>query len=97
MTVKYIERRNKHSGIEITLNGEHLQHAEVFIDIKPGSYLLSEVLDTAMSFTTGGDADWFSQTTTSYYDGDAAQSGDISHNQESWIQMTVSGAGTVRF
>ena len=58
---------------------------------------LSEALDTALSFTTGGDADWFSQTTTSYYEGEAAQSGDISHNQESWIQTTVSGAGTVSF
>ncbi|MFC1634554.1 hypothetical protein ACFL5Z_06890 [Planctomycetota bacterium] len=38
MTVKFIERRNTHSGIEITLNGEHLQNAEVPIDIKPGSY-----------------------------------------------------------
>ncbi|MHC4535847.1 MAG: hypothetical protein ACYS6K_18005, partial [Planctomycetota bacterium] len=58
---------------------------------------LSEALDTDLSFTTDGDADWFSQTTTSYYDGDAAESGDISHNQESWVQTTVSGAGTVSF
>jgi hypothetical protein len=38
MTVKYIERRDTHSGIEITLNGEHLQNAEIPIDIKPGSF-----------------------------------------------------------
>ena len=30
-----------------SLNGEHLQNAEVVIDIKPGSYSLSEALDTA--------------------------------------------------
>jgi len=35
ITVKYIERRDVHSGIEITLNGEHLQNAELVIDIKP--------------------------------------------------------------
>ncbi|MHC4328768.1 MAG: NosD domain-containing protein [Planctomycetota bacterium] len=58
---------------------------------------LSEALDTILSFTTGGNADWFSQTTTSQYGGDAAQSGDISHNQESWLQATISGAGTVSF
>jgi len=57
ITVKYIERLNKHSGIEITLNGKHLQHVEVVHDIKPGSYALSEALDTDLSFTTGGDAD----------------------------------------
>jgi hypothetical protein len=58
---------------------------------------LSEALDTTSSFTTDGSADWFSQTAISYYDGDAAQSGDISHNQESFMQTTVSGAGTVSF
>ncbi|MHC4191972.1 MAG: hypothetical protein ACYSUB_20240, partial [Planctomycetota bacterium] len=58
---------------------------------------LAEALDTDLSFTTGGSADWFSQTTTSYYDGDATQSGDISHSQDSWIQTTVSGTGTVKF
>ena len=58
---------------------------------------LSEVLDTTLSFTTGGNSDWFPQTSTSYHDSDAAQSGDISHNQESWIQTTVSGAGMVSF
>ena len=58
---------------------------------------LSEALDTALSFTTGGDADWFGQTATAYYGGDAAQSGDISDRQESWMQTTVSGAGTVSF
>ncbi|MFB0552662.1 MAG: hypothetical protein ACETWQ_05030 [Phycisphaerae bacterium] len=58
---------------------------------------LSEALDTALSFTTGGSADWFSQTTTSRYDGDAAQSGNISHRQDSWMQTTVNGTGTVSF
>jgi len=61
----------------------------------PGS--LSEALDTAFSFTTGGSADWFSQTTISYYGRDAAQSGDISHSQDSWIQTTVNEGGTVKF
>ena len=37
MTVKYIERQDTHSGIEMKLNEEHLQNAEAFIDIKPGS------------------------------------------------------------
>ena len=61
----------------------------------PGS--LSEALDTTLSFTLGGSADWFDQTTTSYYGGEAAQSGDISHSQDSWMQTTVEGRGTVRF
>ncbi len=61
------------------------------------AYDLSEALDTTLSFTTDGSADWFPQSTISYYDGDAAQSGGIADNQESWMQTTVSGAGTVSF
>jgi len=60
-------------------------------------YALSEVLDTKLSFTTGGSASWFSQTTTFYYGGKAAQSGRILHSQDSWIRTIVSGAKTVRF
>jgi hypothetical protein len=58
---------------------------------------LVEALDTDLSFTTGGNADWLSQVSTYYHDVDAAQSGDISSEQESWMQTTVSGAGTVTF
>ena len=63
----------------------------------PPPYTLSEALDTALSFTTGGSEDWFAQTKTSYYGGDAAQSGDISESEDSWMQTTVSGTGTVKF
>ncbi len=58
---------------------------------------LSEALDTSLSFAAAGDADWFSQTAIAYFDGDAAQSGDVLDNQESLVQTTVSGAGTVSF
>jgi len=67
------------------------------ISVTPSPDPLSEALDTSLSFTTGGSAGWFSQTKTSYHNGDAAQSGDISNNQESWMQTTVSGKGTVKF
>ncbi|NQT00827.1 MAG: hypothetical protein HQ580_02260, partial [Planctomycetes bacterium] len=63
----------------------------------PSSGSLSEALDTSMSFSTGGNADWYSQTTMFYNDWDAAQSGGISHNQESWMRTTISGAGTLSF
>jgi hypothetical protein len=63
----------------------------------PPSNSLSDALDTTLDFTTGGNADWIYQTTTSYNDGDAAKSGAISHNQESWMQTMVSGDGTLSF
>ena len=58
---------------------------------------LAQALDTTLSFTTGGSKNWSSQTTIYYYDGDAAKSGSITHDQESWLQTTVQGAGTVSF
>ncbi len=67
------------------------------VGMAPPPPILSEALDTNLSFTTGGSANWFGQTTTSYYGADAAQSGDISHSQESWMQTTVTGPTTVMF
>ena len=58
---------------------------------------LAEGLDTTANLTTGGDADWFCQTTVSFFDGDAARSGHISDNQQSWLQTSMNGAGTVSF
>jgi hypothetical protein len=63
----------------------------------PSGNPLSDAMETSFSFTTGGDSDWFYQTTTFYNDLDAAQSGIISHNQESWMQTTVSGSGNLSF
>ena len=50
---------------------------------------LPEALDTTLIFTTSGDADWFCQDANFFYDGDAAQSGDIADRQVSRILTTV--------
>ncbi|MCP4228628.1 MAG: hypothetical protein GY771_00570, partial [bacterium] len=63
----------------------------------PSGGPLSEALDTSLTLSTGGNADWYSQTTMFYNDGDAAQSGNIWDSQDSLMQTTVSGAGTVSF
>ncbi|MBC8471715.1 MAG: hypothetical protein H8D56_19820 [Planctomycetes bacterium] len=63
----------------------------------PADGPLSQALDTSLSFTTAGEADWFDQTAVAFFDGDAAQSGEILDNQESLMQTTVSGAGTLSF
>jgi glycoprotein endo-alpha-1,2-mannosidase len=91
------------SGSEYTQGDYYTDYGYLYLDILcqetsslPVDYL-SDALDTSLSFTTGGSADWFAQSTTTRYDGDAAQSGDISHSQESWMQTMVSGTGTVKF
>ena len=64
----------------------------------PPPVSLGEAVDnTDLSWSTGGDADWFGQTETYYYDGDAAESGDISDNPDTWMETTVSGPGTLSF
>jgi len=64
----------------------------------PAVVSLQEALDhTSHTFTTGGDADWFGQTSIHYNDGDAAQSGAIGNGRQSVMYMTVSGPATVSF
>jgi hypothetical protein len=63
-----------------------------------GRLTIGEAVDAAaLPWSTSGNANWAGQTTTSYYDGDAAQSGAITHNQSSHLQTTVSGIGTISF
>ena len=59
--------------------------------------VLSEALDTTLVITTGGGEDWFLDSASSYYDGDAAKSGAILENEESWMRTTIDGTGTLSF
>jgi len=61
---------------------------------------LGEAVDnTELSWDTGatGGAGWFGQANTYYYGSDAAQSGTISSDSNSWLQTTVTGPGTLKF
>lgn len=59
---------------------------------------LGEAVDnTQLAWTTGGNANWFGQTSVYHDDGDAARSGYISHSQQTYIQTTVTGAGILTF
>jgi hypothetical protein len=46
---------------------------------------------------TGGDANWSGQTVTTHDGMDAAQSGIVADSQETWMQTTVTGPGTLSF
>ncbi|MGA1869870.1 MAG: S8 family serine peptidase [bacterium] len=48
----------------------------------------------SLTWTTGGDADWFGQTDENRFDGDAAHS---AYGQNSWIETTVTGPGVLSF
>lgn len=51
----------------------------------------------ALTFTTGGAGEWFTQTTQYSYGGSAIQSPPLDNSQEAWIETTVVGPGTLRF
>jgi len=64
----------------------------------PIPFSLEDALDNAaLSWITGGVANWLGDASTAYYNNSAAQSGVISHDQNSWLQTTVSGPCTVSF
>jgi uncharacterized delta-60 repeat protein len=59
---------------------------------------LATALDTtSLIWTTGGNSTWFGQTNVSHDAFDAAQSGPITHNQQSWLEATVTGPSTILF
>ncbi len=61
-------------------------------------WTLGEAVDAAaLSFTTGGDADWSVDVANGCTNGVSAKSGVVADGQSSWIEATVSGAGTLVF
>ncbi len=59
---------------------------------------LQDGVDTySLTLTTGGSASWFYNDTESFCDGDSIQSGDIGHNQITYVTATVNGPGTLEF
>ncbi|MBJ6725341.1 chitobiase/beta-hexosaminidase C-terminal domain-containing protein [Geomesophilobacter sediminis] len=50
-----------------------------------------------LTFSYGGNANWFTETATSHSGGNAFQSGAISNSQSSWMETTVTGPGVIRF
>jgi YD repeat-containing protein len=58
---------------------------------------LSLACDTDLVFTTGGSAPWSVQATGGCVESDCARSGAIAGGQQSWLETTVTGKGTIRF
>jgi hypothetical protein len=79
-----------------TLNGDMDAFVGKFSTAEFGS-LGGAVDNCNLTWTTGGNANWFEQTVTYYYDGDAAESGNIGDSESTYIQTTVTGPGTLSF
>jgi hypothetical protein len=87
------------SGVQKrTLNADDIAGIIAIYGAQGGGPTLNEALDNAkLSFTLGGDVNWFPETATYFYGGSAAQSGAIGNSQSSWLQTTVVGPGTLSF
>ena len=85
----------------ITVNGVSgsiTRTANYALKVNAANPSIGEAVDnTALQWTTGGNAAWFGQNTVYYYGNSAAQSGKIGNNQNTWVQTTVTGPGTVKF
>ena len=59
---------------------------------------LAEVLDNPhLTWTTGGSASWFGQSSDFKYGGSSARSGTVRDNENSWMETRVTGPAVVSF
>lgn len=66
-------------------------------DAAGGGDLATALDATNLTWTTGGDANWFVETTNTYDGVSAAQSGLITDNQTNYIETTVPNDGQISF
>ena len=78
-------------------NGPALADVETYNQGAQFSPLSAALNATNLVWITGGDANWFVETTNTYDGVMAAQSGTISDSQQTWLQTTVTGPGTLSF
>ncbi|MEM7317282.1 MAG: Ig domain-containing protein, partial [Planctomycetota bacterium] len=83
-------------AVELTLtNGDGISTFLLTMLISPP---LEDGADNgSLTWSTGGDAEWFAQADVSSDGVDALQSGEISHGETTWVETTVSGPGTLEF
>lgn len=67
------------------------------LSVTPGLTLQGALNSPALTWKTGGSANWVAQTNTTHDGVGAAQSGYIWHNQETYLETTVEGPGVLSF
>ena len=79
-------------------NGQYSSFSSYDTGYRKQTIALSTALDnSSLTFTTGGSAEWYGVSDTSYDGTDSACSGVITGSQTSWLQTTVTGPGTFSF
>lgn len=91
----------RHGAVTITSGGIN----RICKVAQPAHIDFATALDNSLVWTTGGDADWTTQNIITYDGHHAARSGIIfgtpvpngTTGQETWLQTTVNGPGTISF
>ncbi len=81
----------------VTMNSNQSVTATFNLSGSPDNTLGNAVDNTNLIWTTGGNAVWTRQTTTTHDGSDAAKSGTIGNSQQSWMETSVTGPGTLSF
>lgn len=71
--------------------------ATIYILDGPELSLAAALDNTNLFWTVGGTRLWLTQPLVAHDGVDAAQSGPVPHNQESWLETTVTGPGILAF
>jgi N-acetylneuraminic acid mutarotase len=59
--------------------------------------LSTAVDNSSLGVTTGGNANWYEDSSNSNFGTSSARSGYIGHSQSTWMQATLNGTGTLTF
>jgi len=98
LTGSFVGTVNFGSTVQIANNGSEIFLAKISQPSRPNEISLSDALDSSeLTWATGGNADWFGQSRTSYDGRSAAQSGLLNKREESWMETTIVGPGTLTF
>ena len=84
--------------INIVVTGSDGTTTMTYMVIVTRSLLMTDALDTTgLIWSSGGNQSWYGQTLTTHDGIDAGQSGHVSNAEESWVETTVTGPGTLTF
>ena len=81
----------------VAITADELKSTNNYVRAVRGGRPLGEAVDnTNLNWTIGGNANWYPDILWDYGI-EAARSGSITHSENSWIQTTVTGPGTLSF
>ncbi len=81
-------------ALSVIANG----NASTAVSLNTQTLTLEQALDTTgLVWSTAGNASWFGQSTVTHDGVDAARSGAIANSQQSYMETTITGPGTITF